>query len=218
MPDSNTYKVDGKFHEILQGEDDLGVVIRVHIAIEQLLNELLGLLCSNFNSFEDQADIDFFEKGCLAEALGLKPEHRKVLQVLGKLRNEFAHKPEMKLGKSNVSNLYEAFSSNGKAILQDAFNRVRKQKPKTKVTKSFKKLPPKDQFILMAVTIQSMLRAEIILKKDDLKSGELKFRCECGQDNLVVLPNKFNNQSKTIEWNCSVCEKKYQFEFKFTRK
>ena len=217
MPDSNTYKVDGKFHKILQGEDDLGVVIRAHIHIEQQLNELLGLLCYNFNSLEKKAGLSYFKKVCLAEALGLMPEMSEILKSLGNLRNDFAHKPDMEIDNSNASRLYDAFSSDGKKILQHVYNVIRRNS-KNKISKSFKKLPSNDRFILLAVTIQSRLRAEIILKKDDLKSGELKFRCECGQDNLVVLPNKFNNQSKTKEWNCSVCEKKYQFEFKFTRK
>jgi len=217
MSDSNDYKVDKKFHKILRGEDDLGVVIRTHIHIEQQLNELLGLLCCNFNSLEKKARLGYFKKVCLAEALGLMPELSEILKVLGNLRNDFAHKPDMEIDNSNSSRLYDAFSSDGKKILQNVYNVIRKNS-KNKVSKSFKKLPPNDKFILLAVTIQSRLRAEITLKKDDLKNGELKFRCECGQDNLVVLSSKFNNQSTTIEWNCSVCGKKYQFEFKFTRK
>jgi len=219
MPDSNDYKIDKDFHRILQGEDDLGVVIRVHIAIEQLLNELLALIIRDFNLFEDQTKIEYFDKVCLVEVLGLKPENGTVLKVLGKIRNSFAHKPGMKLDRSNVSNLYEAFSSGGKTILQKTFDIVRKKKPNTKVVKSVKKLPPKDQFIVMAVSIQSMLRAAIKIKKNSLKGGELKFRCECDQENLVELPDNFSNPSpEAIMWQCSGCGKEYQFEYNFIRR
>ena len=110
------------------------------------------------------------------------------------------------------------FPPNDKKLLQDSFNRTKKQNPKTKTTKSFKKLLPKDQFILIAVSIQSFLRAAIINKRKSLKNGELIFQCECGQKNLAELPDSLTNPSpEAIRWACPGCDKKYQFEFSFSR-
>ncbi len=217
MPDQKKYKIDYKFHKILQREDDLGLVIRVHISIEQQLNEFLSLFCCDFNALEGQEKLSYFQKVCLAEALGVVPEYSRLLKVLGKLRNNFAHKPNVELTVSNVSGLYEAFSSDGKKILQGVYDVLRK-KAKSEVPKSFKKLPPKDKFILLAVTIQSRLRVAIGQKKDSLGSGELTYRCECGKNNLVELPSNYNKESpEAIAWSCLQCEKEYQFEFSFTK-
>jgi hypothetical protein len=217
MSDQNKYKIDNKFHKILQREDDLGLVIRVHISIEQQLNEFLSLLCCDFNALEGQEKLSYFQKVCLAEALGLMAEHSRVLKALGTLRNNFAHKPDVELTVSNVSGLYETFSSDGKKILQGVYDVLRK-KAKSEVPKSFKKLPPKDKFILLAVTIQSRLQVAIRQKKDSFKSGELTFRCECGEENLVELESKFNDRSpKTLGWYCLGCNKEYQIEFRFAK-
>lgn len=217
MANTDEYKIDHKFHNILQGEDDLGVVIRVHIAIEQQLNELLGLLCYSFESLDKQTRLSYYQKVCLAEALGLSPEYSGILKVLGNTRNDFAHKPDMEINNSNATKLYDAFSSDGKKVLQRAYNVIR-ENSKNKVSKSFKKLEPKDKFIFLAVTIHSNLMRKIILTRDSLKSGELKIRCDYGKENQANLPNNFDNESPDgIKWSCPQCGKDYQFEYKFTK-
>lgn len=216
MPGAGNYKIDNKFHKILQGEDSLGVVVRAHIHIEQQLNELLSLLCYEYNFIED--NLGYYQKVSLAGALGLTPEYVAILRALGKLRNDFAHEQGVELNKKNVSILYNAFSSVGKRIIQDVYNKLRKKMPNVKAYKSFRKLQPNDQFVFLVVTLQSRLRSVISRKKDTLKRGELTFRCECGKEHFVELTKNFNEQlPKGEEWSCPECKKKYQFLYNFIR-
>jgi len=216
MANPNKNKIDHKFHKILQGEDDLGVVIRTQIVIERQLNEMLGLLCPNFEILEKKIRLSYYQKVYLAEALGLTPEVSGILRVLGGIRNDFAHKPDMEIDNSNVSKLYAAFSPEGKKILQNTHNTIRKN-AKNKVSKSFIKLAPKDKFILLALTIQLSLKDDLILKKESLETGEIKVRCECGKENQPRLVKKSEESQKFIKWSCPQCGKGYQLDYAFKR-
>src|SRR5438477_11303402 len=84
------------FIKVLDGEDELGAVIRAHIHIEALLLELLRLLVKDEGALR-KLNHEFSQSVDLAIALGLGPEHAKGLRAFGKLRNEFAHDLNSKL-------------------------------------------------------------------------------------------------------------------------
>ena len=217
MTKPQKYKINSKFHKILQGEDDIGVVIRTHIQIEQHLNELLKLLCRDFNALEENTRLVYSQKVYLAEALEINADYGKFLRALGKIRNEFAHKADMKIDKSNTSSLYDALSSELKRNLQNIYDETRKLN-KNKINKSLKKLEPRDKFILLAVAMQSSLQGLIAFKKESLVKGELKYHCECGEVNQLLLPKDFNKKSpRGISWNCPQCNKGYEFEYNFIK-
>jgi len=203
------YSIDREFHKNLKNEDDLGVVIRTHINIEQLLNKFLDLLCSE-SAHLKPAGLEYSEKVCLALALGLTDEYGDALKGLGALRNKFAHKPGVKLDKSNTTNLYNSFSPSAKQTLQQIYDNVRKSTGNSSLPKTVKNLAPRDKFILMAVSLHSLIRAGISLKEKGLKKGELHFRCSCGEFARVPL-----DKGTAIRWFCEGCNKEYQFEYKF---
>ena len=111
------------FVAALMGQDELGIVVRAHIYIEARLIELLEHMVVDRKHL-NQMDLDYAQRVHLTIALGLKPQHAPPLLALGTLRNTFAHRPEAKLTKDRVDNLYKAFSSEDKKIVQAAFTRT----------------------------------------------------------------------------------------------
>lgn len=155
-----TDKDEPAFVAALMGEDELGVVVRAHIYIEARLFELLHRFVTDRKHLE-RMDLDYAQCVHLAIALGLKSQHAPPLLALGSLRDAFAHRPDTKLTKDRVDNLYKALSSDDKNLVHEAYTRTNSQMLKT-VGPNFRALSPKDQFILIAVTLRSMLSAAVI--------------------------------------------------------
>jgi hypothetical protein len=63
--------------------------------------------------------------------------------------------------KDRGDSFYKALSSDDKKLVHAAYTRTNNQMLKT-VGPNFRALPPKDQFILIAVTLRSMLTAAVI--------------------------------------------------------
>jgi hypothetical protein len=145
--------------EVLNGEDDLGAVIRAHIHIESLLNNLIE---SHFEFPEQlkKLNLEFHQKIIIAQAIGLKPEYATPLSALGTLRNNFAHRLDTKLGKNEIESLYKSFKGDDKQIIQNAYMRTKKAFKK-KRPKSVTKLEPREQFTLIIISIQTVLIAAI---------------------------------------------------------
>ena len=90
--------VTDELFEVLKGEDDLGVVIRTHIHIEAVLNDLIEKIFRE-SKYVDKMGLDYHQKVKLTLACGLDPRFEKPLNTLGTIRNNFAHRLEAKLGK-----------------------------------------------------------------------------------------------------------------------
>lgn len=147
------------FISVLNGEDELGAVIRAHIHIEALLLELLGLLVKDEVALR-KLNLEFSQTVDLAIALGLGPEHAKGLRAFGKLRNEFAHNLNSKLSASRIDNLYESLSTTDKEVVQLAYVRTNSQLGVS--PPSFKDLTPKEKFVLIAVALRGMLQVALL--------------------------------------------------------
>jgi len=156
-PDMN--ETEDKLIAALQGEDELGVVVRAHIHIEYHLVELVELFFQ-YPEYLKKMELEFHQKVDLALACGLKIQFAPPLKVLGNLRNDFAHKLNSYLGKQEVNNLYQSFSGEDKEIIQAAYLRTEKQVQEP-TKKKFKVLEPRDQFILMVVTLRAALLVAI---------------------------------------------------------
>ncbi|HTE15589.1 MAG TPA: hypothetical protein VK642_10980 [Burkholderiales bacterium] len=148
-----------QFLEIVRGEDELGVVIRSHIYVESALVYLLKQLVTN-SAFLDRLDLDYAQRVNLAVALGLKAGHAPPLLALGTIRNTFAHKLDTKLTKDKVDSLYKQFSPSDKEILHASFKQTMSKVSSIGVD-DLRKLPPKDQFALLAIALRSLLLTAI---------------------------------------------------------
>jgi hypothetical protein len=148
-----------KFIADLRGEDELGVVIRAQIYIETHLLRLIELLVPHPEHLE-KMHLDYFQKVQLAVAMGLSPEYAVPLKTIGSIRNRFAHKLDSRLTKSDAENLYKALGANDKDVVQKTFERTKEQVSPSLPVK-FKHLKPKDQFVLLVVTLRAMLLVAI---------------------------------------------------------
>jgi len=142
------------FIEALSGEDELGVVVRAHIHVEAILQQLLDLFVSNPKHLE-KMDLDFAQRVHLAVAIGLKEEYASPLLSLGTLRNAFAHRLDTTLTEGRVNNLYDTLSGNAKTKVHAAYERTKQQMNRT--GPSFSKLGPKERFILISVVLRAVL-------------------------------------------------------------
>lgn len=77
--------------KVLLGQDELGMVIRAHINIE---NELIGFIRSRMSppGALDALELDYIGRIKLAGGLGMNKDLRKALAAVGVLRNKFAHR------------------------------------------------------------------------------------------------------------------------------
>ncbi|HGE6056600.1 TPA: hypothetical protein ACGG7M_003463 [Vibrio cholerae] len=149
----NENKIDGHFLSALFQEDDLGAVIRVHLNIESQVNKLLSVLVP----FPDELKpirLDYFGKVHLISALGIEPEKIKVLLVLGKMRNKFAHDINYALDKSAINNLYESLDLELKVQVQNYMVNIDND---SENIEKFNNLSSKDQFIIISVFVRLML-------------------------------------------------------------
>ncbi len=156
---------DDKLSDDLNGEDDLGAVIRGHIHIESSLNKLIETHFE-FPEYIKKLNLEFHQKVLVAQAIGLKPQYAKSLNTLGTIRNNFAHRLETKLGKNEIESLYKAFEGNDKQIIQNAYLKTNKEL-KRKGPKSLTKLEPRQQFTLIVVSIRALLLTAIKELEDE---------------------------------------------------
>ncbi|MDO6842154.1 hypothetical protein Q4602_22000 [Paraglaciecola chathamensis] len=112
-----------KLLKSFEGEDELGVVIRAHIVIEQYLNTLLESLVAD-PKYLKAMNLDYSQTVQMALTLGLDPRFAPALSSLGKIRNEFAHSLVPNISKQAVNNLYSALDENTKFILNNGISKV----------------------------------------------------------------------------------------------
>jgi len=157
-------RAEDAFLEALQGEDELGMVIRAHIHIECHLNELLDMVIP-YQKYLKAMQLDYAGKVNLAGATGLRPDIVRPLLALGGLRNEMAHKLGTKITKSRERDIYKTFGADGKHNIQQSYERTRR-KLRTGKGPKLKELDPPDLFVLMVVT----LRAALLVAKSEVEA------------------------------------------------
>ena len=150
---------DDAFIEVLNGEDDLGVVVRAHIHVEAKLLELLELLVVD-TKYLERMRLSFGHRVNMAVALGLNPEYAPPLSALGTLRNAFAHSLDTQLSDERVNKLHAALSGPVKDTVLLAYERTKTQLSMADAT-PFKGLSPKFRFVLISVALRGMLVASI---------------------------------------------------------
>lgn len=146
----------------LFNEDELGAVIRAHIRLESLLLNIVELTAPH-PEYLKKLDLDFDKTVTLSLLLGLKEEYAKPLRALGKLRNDFAHKPNMELSKNTVNNLYNSLHSEAKQQVQESFKNIKKENDSIRGYSKFSDLPPTDQLRLIVVTIWALVQSAVII-------------------------------------------------------
>ena len=147
-------------------EDEIGSVIRAHIRIELLLNELVEHLVP-IPEYIKKLNLDYDGTLTLGLAMGLNPQFGPPLRSMGKLRNAFAHRLDKVLESNDVNNLYSAMSQPLKEQVQSSFTRIRSSNESIHQFKRFSDVPSRDQFKLMAITLWAAFRVEVIRMKEN---------------------------------------------------
>ncbi|MFN3239649.1 MAG: hypothetical protein ACE37D_21710 [Pseudomonadales bacterium] len=143
--------MDNELLQILLGQDDLGVVIRAHIRMEENIENFLAL-SADFDLI-DKMGLTFAQKLLLAHALDLDSPLVPPLKVLGRIRNKFAHRTNSVLNSSDVNNLYKSFDSGGKKFLQMVIEENH-DKPEQLASK-FSDLDIMEKFVLMIIVLEN---------------------------------------------------------------
>ncbi len=151
---------DQEFLKSLQSEDELGAVIRAHLYIEYLTERLLTLVVQKPELLKP-LNLDFDGKVSLLMALGVDPDIKKPLSVLGGMRNKFAHRPNYKLNSSEINNLYKSLSPDDQQLVHSCYNDLRQLHPDIPDSPAFNKLSERDKFILLAIAIRGVVVSTI---------------------------------------------------------
>jgi hypothetical protein len=150
-----------KLYAALEGEDDLGVVLRAHIHIEHELKEFALVSAPNPEELKF-SHFDYDSVVALALALGLNPALKGALSAIGNLRNKFAHNLDRALSEQDGNNVYNALSPDMKTDAQDGYNNFRKRPKYADLPKSMMKLPPKRLFGICVVQVHMAILVQIL--------------------------------------------------------
>ena len=148
-----------EFQAALQAEDTLGLVVRAHIRLELCLNDLIAILLVDA-AYVEKMNLEYSQKVNLVIALGLLPQYGPALLAMGSLRNAFAHRAGASLGRQEANNLYKALAAEDRTLVIQSYERTKSQVKETPMPQ-FRALPPKDQFIFIAVSLRTALEFAI---------------------------------------------------------
>jgi len=152
-------KIDPLFYEVMSKEDDLGVVIRAHIHIESTIIEYINQKISDLKSLRR---LRFGQRLELACELGLSPELKAPLKILGDLRNDFAHKINAALTDEKIRVFFDSFDTETQQFFQIAYESTGSSMLKD--TPGFSDLSLRDKFTIMT----TVLKARVVIELSEL--------------------------------------------------
>lgn len=164
---ANRFSVeDRSFVQALTGEDDLGCVVRLTIHIESLLISSIEQVVPLPKEIE-KLNLDYHGRVSLAVALGMPPEIAPSLRSLGKLRNRFAHRLDMRLSAADVANLYGELPPAHREYL-GVFLQQMRQEGLIQVDR-YSALTPRNQLTLIAISLRRFLLGGLDQQRSLLK-------------------------------------------------
>ena len=141
-----------KLTEILIGEDPLGVVIRAHIHIEQEVIEFIRARSHPPDAILAITD-SYGRRVRLALKLGLRNDFGKPLEIVGGLRNRFAHRADAVIEKEDADKLDAALPSDVASMIHNAYRATSGKLSPSENSVPFEQLNPKDQVSLHLVNL-----------------------------------------------------------------
>lgn len=152
--------------KILVGEDELGVVIRAHILIESQLLMLFDLLVP-YPKHLKNVRLGYRQRVDFALALGLKPQYGPPLKSFGKIRNDFAHKPDTGLTEKHVKDLFGALDPKDRQVVLNCVASTNRKLGRS-MNVAFRALERKDRFTLIVVALHAALLAAVMEIKREI--------------------------------------------------
>nr|WP_180206945.1 hypothetical protein [Pseudomonas sp. SbOxS1]NYU07270.1 hypothetical protein [Pseudomonas sp. SbOxS1] len=147
---------DDQFHEALNSQDALGLVIRAHIHIEHWVGEFLESTLPQYKRFAKDLNADYDEKVLLACISGLSADLKAPLSSFGKLRNRFAHRPNYELSPTDAENIYASLSAKHKVQIQSAYKKLAEAHKRQ--VKSYSNLDTEAKINLLAMFLRAKVK------------------------------------------------------------
>lgn len=108
------------FIGLLPDTDDVTtIVLKGHLIIEEILNDILESHCDNYDSMV-KAHLSFYQKACVVKALvsTVGRVYFESIFLLNRLRNDLAHKLDSKKREA----LIESFIDESKTLFGESYN------------------------------------------------------------------------------------------------
>ena len=139
----------------LFGEDDLGTVLRVHLRIENVLEQVIEALlpAPDHLHVSGGRTIRYELKVSLALALGVLTELGPSLKAFGVLRNTFAHQPNTRLDQQTVAKLYDSLGAVDRDQVLKTFESMKLEHEPLRAVPRFIDLPAGDQFKVITISV-----------------------------------------------------------------
>lgn len=113
---------DEQFVEAITTEDELGSVIRSHIYIEHELSEFIRASCPNSDALKG---FEYSEKIRIAIALGLDSKWKPALELIGAIRNRFAHRLDYQITPQDAAAFSKSFTDFAQADIVAGYQDMR---------------------------------------------------------------------------------------------
>jgi hypothetical protein len=152
------------FYKSLVGQDDLGVIVRSHIYIEQEIIRFIEALLHSPKELKLR-DFEYGERVGLALALGLRADLKAPLNFIGNLRNKFSHQLRASLAEDDAKNLHKTFSRRDKANIENSYQILRTHPSGAHQPSRLSDLGPKDRIVLYLIQILTAVIAETMRVK-----------------------------------------------------
>jgi hypothetical protein len=160
-----SWQIDPAFVKALLNEDELGMVVRSHIYVESRINQYLELTTAR-PEYLEKLGLRYKQKVQLSCCLGFDPGFVRSLEVLGEIRNKFAHRIDTRLTDELVLKLYDSLPEIGRQMVEQSFSRTKDQLNAGGQLK-VSELPAKDRFILITLSLERVVFAAIVLIENE---------------------------------------------------
>lgn len=148
--------------DAFKGTDDLGVVIRSHIIIEQYLNDIIESVLFDPEVYRRNINLDYHVKVKFAVAIGLNKRFEPSLNALGTLRNSFAHNIRKDITKHDADNIYKSLDSERKKAVQALLKNIKLRNSNISLP-AYREMLPKDKYLLYIIALAGALEIAVEL-------------------------------------------------------
>jgi hypothetical protein len=159
---ARTVERNRDFYIAMRSEDDLGLIVRGHIFVEHQVREFISVAAPKPDLFKF-SDFDYFSTVKIAFILGLDAEFQRSLPAIGKLRNKFSHRLDMKLDDQMADNFYESLGpvSQG-ACIASYGDLVNANEIQRGTAQSFADLGARDRMAISIISLRGGILAQTL--------------------------------------------------------
>jgi len=148
--------LENDFRKALLEDDEIEIVIRSHLYIENLLDELLSSLLPFPEEYEEM-NLSYANKVRLVCAAGFDKNFKPMLLALGSIRNKFSHDLNTKIDSELVKDL----NSKMHPIAREGTAKMLSEMAGEKEFKYFQQHHPRDQFTTLVLNLWVIMNGAV---------------------------------------------------------